>query len=413
MKLSAIGSRASSDLIAVLWRVALFGAFFSSIGIVASASALNTLHEFRSATTGAAPVNNIVLADGKLYGTTWVGDGGSGGTIWSLDVQDHSFSKLYSFGESDGSGPIGGVTFDGGKLYGTTYLSVGVGGGTIWSYDVATSMFTNLHTFGLGDGSFSNGGVAIAGDTLYGTTRTGGAFNEGTIWSLDLENGGFQKRHDFAISGSVGGVAIVGNRLIGTTYDDRFGLDRGDSVWALDLDNNSFTTLHTFDRHDEGSGVLGNLAISGDYAFGTAAADGEYGAGSLWRINLTNGDFAVLHDFTDQDGHASRIAEFVYDGKILGVGWEGGATGAGTLWMYDIPSASFELLHSFDRSRNEYHPNGGIVLAGSTIFGTLKEGGATYDGSIWSYSIPEPSPVVMALAALLTVVQPVRHRRSR
>jgi uncharacterized repeat protein (TIGR03803 family) len=372
----------------------------------AALGAVETLHEFVQSTDGGAPVNSISLNGNSLFGSTWVGGQDGGGTLWSLDTNSHSFSKLYDFRSIDGTGPIGGVTFGESKLFGTTYLDGAYGGGTVWSFDLVNGSFSKLHDLNGDDGSFSNGDVAFDGDTLYGTTRTGGLHNRGTIWSFDLSGGVFTKLHDFTgsgiNSGPVGGILVQGDKLLGTTYE---GGTHGDgSIWSFDLENDSFTTLHNLWRGTDGEGASGDLTMDGTKIFGTAASGGANGSGTLWEFDTSAAAFSVLHHFSSStDGRVPRIDDTLRNGALFGVSIQGGANNDGTLWSFDTINSTFTTLHDFDSSIDGYEPNGGIALGSSAIFGTTKWGVASGDGTIWKFAIPEPSAAVLSLGGFLWV----------
>jgi uncharacterized repeat protein (TIGR03803 family) len=138
---------------------------------------------------GAWPLGGSLVRDGagNLYGTTYIGDLGSFGTVSKLDPH-RQVSILYSFaGSGDGMFPYGSLARDpGGNLYGVTYFGGAFGGGTAFKLD-ANNTETIIHSFGgSGDGAPPGGGlVRDRAGNLYGTTTEGGSSYFGTVFKLD------------------------------------------------------------------------------------------------------------------------------------------------------------------------------------------------------------------------------------
>lgn len=101
-----------------------YGTVFS---LDTSGKNFNVLHSF-SGTDGANPFADLVLdSSGNLYGTTFGGGSGSGGTVFKLNTSGSPFAVLYSFsGGDDGGKPHAGLVLDSsGNLYGTTFGGYG------------------------------------------------------------------------------------------------------------------------------------------------------------------------------------------------------------------------------------------------------------------------------------------------
>jgi uncharacterized repeat protein (TIGR03803 family) len=86
------------------------------------------IYDFRGGVDGGAPITNLTLKAGVLYGTTSAGGATGNGTVFSLTPPTApkgpwTESVLYSFaGGSEGASPEAGVVFgSGGAIYGTTW----------------------------------------------------------------------------------------------------------------------------------------------------------------------------------------------------------------------------------------------------------------------------------------------------
>ncbi len=141
------------------------------------------VHQFTGPPDGELPYAGLIRdAAGNLYGTTTAGGMVlSGGTVFKLDSAGNE-TVLYNFtGGADGEGPSAALIQDtSGNLYGTTYL--GGGGscgyyhcGTVFKLDT-TGHETVLYRFaGGGDGAHPNAGLVMdAAGHLYGTATQRG-----------------------------------------------------------------------------------------------------------------------------------------------------------------------------------------------------------------------------------------------
>jgi uncharacterized repeat protein (TIGR03803 family) len=163
---------------------------------------LTVLHSFTGGTADGWFVVTSVVRDaaGNLYGTT------SGGGTWNLGTIFEITNKgkervLYSFaGPPDGWNP-NQLVLAHGKLYGTTYLGgqsdcwgLYGGGGTIFEFDQSGTEKVLYRFGGVTDGAQPTGPVAFdSSGNMYGTTQSGikdgCPFSHGgcgTVWKLAL-----------------------------------------------------------------------------------------------------------------------------------------------------------------------------------------------------------------------------------
>jgi uncharacterized repeat protein (TIGR03803 family) len=133
------------------------------------------------------PVGRLVLAGGKLYGTTLPDNATSAGTVFKLNLDGTGFEVLYRFsGGSDGARP-GGVLLSGNVLYGTTAGGGDSGKGTVFALNLDGTGFQTLFSFtGESDGASPRGGLICSDGKLYGATYSAGPSGSGTLFSLSL-----------------------------------------------------------------------------------------------------------------------------------------------------------------------------------------------------------------------------------
>ena len=156
---------------------------------------------------GYTPEGSVVIdANGNLYGTTASGGNGFGldGTAFELSPAGGgawTFAVIHSFGayETDGFSPTAGMLFDAdGNLYGTTFGG-GTGlGGTVFELSPGTAGAWNeqvLYNFAgpTADGIHPEAGLIFnSSGNLFGTTRYGGAHGSGasggTVFELETNS---------------------------------------------------------------------------------------------------------------------------------------------------------------------------------------------------------------------------------
>jgi uncharacterized repeat protein (TIGR03803 family) len=301
---------------------------------------------------GAYPWASPVLgSDGDFYGTTTGAGSTSAGTVFKMTLGG-KLTTLYSFCPTgtctDGEGPVGLVQASNGNFYGTASYGGGVfNGGTIFEISSAGE-FKLLYTFcsrpNCNDGSFPlSGPMQARNGNLYGTTNTGGFHGGGIVYEITTA-GLFKVLYNFC---SQAGCADGSNPFDGLIHDSN-----------------------------------GNL-------YGTAEWGGAYGYGTVFEITSTN-EFVVLHSFDSIEG-ANPVSALIQasDDNFYGTtNYGGDANNAGTI--FEITSGGvFSMLYSFclPSSCTGYHPTYALAQATDGSFiGITGNGGANYDGNVFSYS---------------------------
>ncbi|HWB64467.1 MAG TPA: choice-of-anchor tandem repeat GloVer-containing protein [Chitinophagales bacterium] len=148
----------------------------------------NLLHTFSSA-DGALPTScHLTQAGSKWFGMTTWGGNYNMGVIFSLDMQNVTFTKLMDFNGSNGAYPTGTLTqASNGLLYGVTSYGGPDNNGTMFSFNASNAAFVKLHDFDGTDGADPYGALTQATDgNLYGITTDGGSNGTGVIYSYDI-----------------------------------------------------------------------------------------------------------------------------------------------------------------------------------------------------------------------------------
>ncbi len=327
-------------------------------------------------------------------------------------------STVFAF---NGSVPNGGIVQgpDGG-LYGTSTSNTLVAGGLVYRSTISGSSVTTIHQMGLDDGYAPKAGLLQGSDgLLYGTTRLGlrtVAYTTGTIYRVAYDGTGYTTLHSFGVYSAVN---VNGNPInLDGAYPETPLIEGSDGylygtaraggangtgvIFRVARDGTAFSVLHEFGpitsastdsvaKNVGGSNPIGGLLQVGNYLYGTAAAGGTAGRGTLYRILVDGTGFEVLHEFpavnadspyANDDG-AAPVAGLTNgdDGFLYGVASLGGNYGVGTLFSISTTGLVFKVLHDF-QAETGANPSGALILAGdSLLYGTTAGGGINSSGT--------------------------------
>jgi uncharacterized repeat protein (TIGR03803 family) len=278
------------------------GAGCGTVFKIDSSGTETVLYSFTGSPDGANPYAGLVMdGAGDLYGTTENGGASNAGTVFKIDAIGNE-TALYSFAGGlmgDGADPKAGLTLDSdGNLYGTTYSggsgSGGSGFGTVFELDTSGAE-TILYNFtGGADGGNPFGGVIrdVKG-VLYGTTENGGSR---TLNGLDrvrpdiphgccrgtgyaLSGGSLSVLYTFT-GGNDGGnpacdLVLNSGVLYGTTLTGGPGQGHQGTAFSLTIATKSETVLHGFaGKLDGGTPQAGLLLNGAGVLYGTAEKGG-------------------------------------------------------------------------------------------------------------------------------------------
>lgn len=148
---------------------------------------------------------------------------------------------------------------------------------------------------------------------------------------------------------------------------------------------------------------MGNLVLSGTTLYGTASGGGTNGNGTVFSINISGGNFTVLHTFTatsffsasNLDG-ASPAAGLVLSGHTLhGTTEAGGTNSGGVVFSLNTNGSGFAVLHNFApkaldpaldilTNADGAWPQATLFLDGAMLYGTAEFGGTNGYGTVYS-----------------------------
>ena len=384
---------------------------------------------------GGNPQGVLSLSSNSLYGQTAQGGNWPQGTVFKLNTDGTGFM---SFANS----PEQAYVLTSGKiLYGTGSLIQAGAPEVVFSSDTNCTSLTVLHRFADNNISGTNyypegdnptGGLLLLGNSLYGVTMGGGKFGDGTVFKVNTDGTGFTNLHHFAWHDDGAspqcGLTVSGNKLFGTTMQGGPSSASG-TVFAFNIDGTGFTNLHVFSGGSDGgepSGWPGGaLVVAGNTLFGTTWVGGDSGHGTVFRVNTDGTGFKVLHSFSDyfgvypestnSDGAYPNGGLVLSGSTLYGTASNGGATGYGTVFALDTNGDNFLTLYNFSRlsgsKQTNYDgacPHIGVILANNTFYGTTFQGGDFGYGTVFSISF-DPKLTIVPSAADFTLTWPASY----
>jgi len=273
-------------------------------------------------------------------------------------------------------------------LYGTDYDG---NFGHIFSVPTNGGSITILHSFNGTDGQNPNGQLLLIGNILYGSCSAGGDNGVGNIFSYDIGTQILTSLYSFTGGNNgndgafpKGGLTISGNTLYGTCLN----YDNIGAIFSYDI-GGTFTILYPFNA-TSGSNPNGGLLLIGNSIYGTCNNDGPNLFGTIFSYELSpTPGFNLLYSFNLNDGVSPNGGLLLIGSTLYGTCNTGGSNFNGTIFSYDNTQTptfgAIVTLYTFDNYPAPRNPNGNLIVVGNTIYGTCQNGGANSNGIIFSY----------------------------
>lgn len=255
------------------------------------------VRSFRGAPTdGAEPISRLIEgADGFLYGVTSSGGSANRGTIFRIRKDGTGYAVLRSFlgAAADGATPFAELLqAQDGILYGVTYSGGSGDGGTAFRLNPDGSGYSVLRSFTGASQTPANpyGGLIEGSDgRLYGTSLTGGG-GGGTVFSLAKDGSDLRvlvvlpKPDGGGTSPTARLLEDPTGRLWGTCW--KGGLSGAGTIFSLNRDGAEYEVVHQFaGSPSDGSGPVAGLSIDADgVLYGTAMNGGDLNRGIVFRV---------------------------------------------------------------------------------------------------------------------------------
>jgi uncharacterized repeat protein (TIGR03803 family) len=175
------------------------------------------------------------------------------------------------------------------------------------------------------------------------------------------------------------GLVSSGNTLYGTTDGS---VNHTGTVFSINADGTGFKLLHVFNHRQDGDGLDAELTLSGDTLYGTASIGGVgslNGFGAIFKLKTDGTGFTRLYSFTGNSDGAYPHAGLVLSGTTLyGSASQGAVSNNGTLFAINSDGTGFRVLHTFN-GQDGRMPFSTMVLSGDILYGSTQAGGALGD----------------------------------
>lgn len=378
--------------------------------------AFSVVHVFPGGGSACRSARLMLGSDGMLYGTTWPGCAGPGGTLYRVTPSSGVVTPLFEFRTlADGYGPSALMEAADGFIYGTTDSGGVHGGGTIFRLDRSTGDVSTLYAFGDREATPSprHPGTALTAardGLLYGTTESvvdnGGPSDSSTVYRFDPATRAVSIVRLFATADAGHNLArltlgpdgwLYGTTLIG-------GAAGMGTAYRVDPVTGTFQLLHAFDpaTASEGGYPAAALMLARDGSFyGTASHPSTCPAcpetgGAVYRLEVLPSGAAIVTTVTvfDRTTTGAGTAEGLIqtaDGFLVGVATGGGPGGGGALYRLDPSSRGgpsnplqVSILRTFGVTSEGRRPEsppmetGDGALYGATSGGGLQDSGILY-----------------------------------
>jgi uncharacterized repeat protein (TIGR01451 family) len=377
------------------------------IAVNTDGSSFTNLYNFTSpgSSNGFDPVG-LILSGNTLYGTTLGGGISNAGTVFGMKTDGSGFASLHRFNplvagtNSDGNEPLAGLLLLNGTLYGTAFLGGSSGAGDIFAVNTNGTGFANLYNFPSGGDGLGPVGLMLSGNTLYGATSSGGNGNAGTVFQINTDGTGYASIYKFtpfpASTNSDGATPnsvpiLSGNMLYLVTQQG--GSNALGTLVKLNTNGTGIVTLHNFTGGNDGQ-LPDDLILSGSTLYGVAVGGGRAARGTLFAVNTSGAGFTNFYAFPTTTSGTNSAGAFpkgmiLSGGTLYGTALTGGTNGAGTVFKVNPDGTGFAVLHTFSAASGDItnadgeNPEGDIVQMGATLYGITSNGGTNEYGTIF------------------------------
>ncbi|MDZ7607098.1 MAG: choice-of-anchor tandem repeat GloVer-containing protein [Cyclobacteriaceae bacterium] len=334
-----------------------------------SSSRLTILYDFYYQTDGDATTKILTIPPWLI---TLHENGGSlgHGSILKMRYDGTDISRWLAWDASRTDIEVADTT-----LFGAQRLGGVNDNGLLFKTNITGSSWTTLHGFEYMFG-WPRYNFVVANNTIYGVGYEAFGGN-GYLFSIGTDGSNFEKTSDLY---GYPHLEIVHDGFIyGTGFNQtgRFERVKVDGTEPVTFESPAWPLTNT-------TMVIDNVL------YGLTYSDGEYGMGTLWKMNPDGSNFAALYSFTTLDGIPFKIVpsgDFIY-----GTSMSGGNNGLGRIFSFNKNGSNYRKLYDFESADNVANPHDFIVV-GDTIFGLAVGGGAHGIGAIYKYIIGELPPL--------------------
>ncbi len=185
-------------------------------------------------------------------------------------------------------------------------------------------------------------------------------------------------------------LLLSGNTLYGTTPQG--GTQGGGTVFKINTDGANYSILANFSGAPPTNGVSpqAGVILSGNTLYGTAMGGGnsESGtvsaSGTVFKVNTDGSNFAPVYTFTNGNDGAQPMGGLILSGSTLyGTTYGGLSLRKGSVFKVNTDGTQFVTLHAFN-GNDGVNPEAGLILSGNALYGTTVDGGSSGNGTVFA-----------------------------
>ena len=136
--------------------------------------------------------------------------------------------------------------------------------------------------------------------------------------------------------------------------------------------------------NDPTFGPAGALAASGSVLFGTTVEGGQTNLGTVYRVNADGTGYQVLHSFgSPGDGAMPRAGVLLVGSTLFGTTESGGSSGLGTIFRIETNGSGYSILNHFLGGTNGSGPAAELLISAGTLYGTTWSLGQTNGSTVF------------------------------
>jgi len=248
-------------------------------------------------------------------------------------------------------------------------------------------VFTNLYSFsGSGGDGASPNGLLLNNGLLYGAAQQGGSSGNGILYRLGTNGAGFATIHNFDGTPTDGSspneLAQAGDMIYGTTFGG--GTNGNGVIFKMNTNGSGYSVLYHFMSSPDPQFSEAGLIIKDATLYGTSYAGGSNGMGAVFKIDTNGANLVVLHSFTNNPDGAHPQGRLLLNGTTLyGTTADGGSNGFGTAFKLSTNGTGYSVIYHFSNSPAAMTPQVGLSLAGNTLYGVTIFGGISNSGTVF------------------------------
>ncbi|MGD0743893.1 MAG: choice-of-anchor tandem repeat GloVer-containing protein, partial [Verrucomicrobiota bacterium] len=352
----------------------------------------------------ATPGTGLMLAGSTLFGSTLFGGAPGEGTLFEIGTNGSGYAQVHEFSIADNNGanpdgtwPDAVMVLSGSTLYGTTRYGGTNGSGAVFKLNADGTGFTNLYSFHGAQQGSPQAALVASGTALYGTTASGGSNSCGAVFKINTDGSGFTNLYSFKGTDGkmpLAGLTLSGSVLYGTTY---YGGAATGTVFQVNTDGSHFTNIYSFTGLSDGASPGGVLVLTNGVLYGATYHGGTNGLGMVFKVNTDRTGFTVLHTFVGTNVYGAGAGDLLLSGNTLyGSAAYYGSSNAGCIFKLDTSGSNYTVLYNFTGGSDGANPNTTLVLLGNTLYGTAESGGLSGHGTVFSLalsSVVNPIPL--------------------